>query len=66
MFDLRSLEGVFIVFAGPCLVNSFGRTSLAWASLGFILVVRGSTLSKNKLVKKTKKPKESLKFPTTM
>jgi hypothetical protein len=34
MFDLRSLEGVFIVFAGPCLVDSFGGTSLAWASLG--------------------------------
>jgi hypothetical protein len=34
MFDLRPLEGAFIVFAGPCLVDSFGRTSLAWASLG--------------------------------
>jgi hypothetical protein len=34
MFDLRSLEGIFIVFAGPCLVDNFGRTSLAWASLG--------------------------------
>ena len=33
-FDLRSLEGVFIVFVGPCLVDRFGRTSLAWASLG--------------------------------
>jgi hypothetical protein len=33
-FELRSLEGVFIVFAGPCLVDIFGRTSLAWASLG--------------------------------
>jgi hypothetical protein len=32
MFDLRSLEGVFIVFAGPCLVDSFGRTSIARAS----------------------------------
>jgi hypothetical protein len=34
MFGLISLEGVFIVFAGPCLVNSFGGTNLAWASLG--------------------------------
>jgi hypothetical protein len=33
-FDLRSLEGVFIEFARPCLVDRFGRTSLAWASLG--------------------------------
>ena len=33
-FELRSLEGVFIVFVGPCLVDIFGRTSLAWASLG--------------------------------
>jgi hypothetical protein len=33
-FDLRSLEGVFIVFAGPCFVEKFGRTSLAWAYLG--------------------------------
>jgi hypothetical protein len=31
---LRSLEGVFIVFAGPCLVDSFGGTSLAWDSMG--------------------------------
>jgi len=28
------LEGVFIFFAGPCLVDRFGRTSLAWASIG--------------------------------
>jgi hypothetical protein len=34
-FELRSLEGVFIVFAVPCLVDIFGRTSLAWDSLGF-------------------------------
>jgi hypothetical protein len=34
MFDLRPLDGAFIVFAGPFLVDSFGRTSLAWASLG--------------------------------
>jgi hypothetical protein len=33
-FYLRSLEGVFIVFAGPCRVDNFGRTILAWASLG--------------------------------
>ena len=33
-FELRSLEGVFIVFARPCLVDIFGRISLAWASLG--------------------------------
>ena len=33
-FDLRSLEGAFIVFIGPCLVDNFGGTSLAWASLG--------------------------------
>jgi hypothetical protein len=33
MFDLISLEGLFIVFAGPCLVDSFGGTSLAWDSL---------------------------------
>jgi hypothetical protein len=33
-FELRSLEGIFIVFAGPCLVDIFGRTSLAWDSLG--------------------------------
>jgi hypothetical protein len=32
-FYLRSLEGVFIVFAGPCRVDNFG-TILAWASLG--------------------------------
>jgi hypothetical protein len=30
-FELRSLEGIVIVFAGPCLVDIFGRTSLAWA-----------------------------------
>jgi hypothetical protein len=34
IFDLRSLEGVPFCFAGPCLVASFGRTSLAWASMG--------------------------------
>jgi hypothetical protein len=34
-FYLISLEGVFIVFAGPCLVDSFGGTSLAWDSLGY-------------------------------
>jgi hypothetical protein len=28
------LEGIFIVFAGPCLVDRFERTSLAWASIG--------------------------------
>jgi hypothetical protein len=28
------LEGVFIVFVGPFLVDSFGGTSLAWDSLG--------------------------------
>jgi hypothetical protein len=33
-FDLRYLEGVFIVFARSCLVDRFGRTCLAWASLG--------------------------------
>jgi hypothetical protein len=33
-FELRSLEGVFIIFAGPCLVDNFRRTSLAWDSLG--------------------------------
>jgi len=33
-FDLISLEGVFIFFAGPSLVDNFGRTSLCWASLG--------------------------------
>ena len=33
-FELISLEGVFIVFPGPCLVDGFGGTSLAWASLG--------------------------------
>jgi hypothetical protein len=33
-FDLRSLEGVFIVFAGPCLMEKFGRTRLSWAYLG--------------------------------
>jgi hypothetical protein len=33
-FDLRSLEGVFIVFEGPCLVDRFGRTSLVCDSLG--------------------------------
>jgi hypothetical protein len=33
--DLRSLEGIFIVFAGPYLVDSFGGTSLAWATLGY-------------------------------
>jgi hypothetical protein len=34
MFDLRPLEGALIVFVGPCLVDSFGTTRLAWASLG--------------------------------
>jgi hypothetical protein len=34
MFDLISLEGVFIVFVGPWLVDNFGGTCLAWASLG--------------------------------
>jgi hypothetical protein len=34
MSNLRPLEGAFIVFAGPFLVDSFGGTSLAWASLG--------------------------------
>jgi hypothetical protein len=33
-FDLRSLEGTFIVFVGPCLVDNCGGTSLAWDSLG--------------------------------
>jgi hypothetical protein len=33
-FEFRSLEGIFIVFTGPCLVDIFGRTRLAWASLG--------------------------------
>ena len=33
-FELRSLEGVCIVFAGPCLVDIFGRTRLALASFG--------------------------------
>ena len=33
-FELKSLEGIFIVFVGPWLVDIFGRTSLAWASLG--------------------------------
>ena len=31
---MRSLEGIFIFFARPCLVDRFGRTSLAWASIG--------------------------------
>jgi hypothetical protein len=34
IFDLRSLEGIPFFFAGPYLVASFGRTSLAWASMG--------------------------------
>ena len=34
VFELRSLEGTFIVFAGPCLVDMFGRTGLVWDSLG--------------------------------
>jgi hypothetical protein len=34
IFDLRSLEGVPFCFAGPRLVVSFGRTSLAWDSMG--------------------------------
>jgi len=33
-FELKSLEGIFIVFVGPWLVDIFGRTSLAWDSLG--------------------------------
>jgi hypothetical protein len=36
IFDLRSFEGVPFCFARPCLVASFGRTSLAWASMGKI------------------------------
>jgi hypothetical protein len=28
------VEGVFILFVGPCLVDNFGGASLAWASLG--------------------------------
>jgi hypothetical protein len=34
IFDLISLEGVPFGFAGLCLVANFGRTSLAWASMG--------------------------------
>jgi hypothetical protein len=34
IFDLRSLEVVPICFAGPCLADNFGGTSLAWASMG--------------------------------
>jgi hypothetical protein len=34
IFDLRNLEGVPFCFVGPCLVVSFGRTSLAWDSMG--------------------------------
>jgi hypothetical protein len=30
IFDLRSL----VCFAEPCLMANFGRTSLAWASMG--------------------------------
>jgi hypothetical protein len=33
-FDLRYLEGIPFCVAGPCLVAGFGRTSLAWASMG--------------------------------
>ena len=33
-FELRSLEGVFIVFEGPYLVDGFGGKILAWDSLG--------------------------------
>jgi hypothetical protein len=33
IFDLRYLEGIPFCFAGPCLVASFGRTSLALASM---------------------------------
>jgi hypothetical protein len=34
IFDLISLEGVPFCFARPCMVAGFGRTSLAWASMG--------------------------------
>jgi hypothetical protein len=34
MFELIPLEGALIVFAGPCLVDNYGRTRLAWDSLG--------------------------------
>jgi hypothetical protein len=34
IFDLISLEGVPFCFAGACLEAIFGRTSLAWASMG--------------------------------
>jgi hypothetical protein len=34
IFDLRSLLGIFIIFAGPLLVDNFGGRSLDWASLG--------------------------------
>jgi hypothetical protein len=34
MFDLRSLECVFIIFIGPFPVDSFGGTILDWASSG--------------------------------
>jgi hypothetical protein len=34
IFDFIYLEGVPYVFVGPCLVANFGRTSLAWASMG--------------------------------
>jgi hypothetical protein len=33
-FDLRSLEGVSICLCRTQLVDNFGRTSLAWASMG--------------------------------
>jgi hypothetical protein len=32
--DLRYLDGVFIVFTRPSLVDIFGRTRLAWDFLG--------------------------------
>jgi hypothetical protein len=34
IFDLSPLEGVPFCFAGPCLGASFGRESLACASMG--------------------------------
>jgi hypothetical protein len=34
IFDLISLDGMPICFAGPCLVDNFRGTSLAWASMG--------------------------------
>ena len=34
IFDLRYLEGIPFCFVGPFLVANFGRTSLAWDSMG--------------------------------